>query len=522
VARRGIDIGQFLSPFRGDISGAALAAGTYNDMARGNIALRGQLSDEEQAAQRLAEQGREFDIRTGEDSRQFDDALAGTNMRQQLELDAARRKFEAEQAIKQRDLEAGIVGESVGAFSKGDINALESVRARANVAAPQLQFTMPGQALDPINPGTGLPSEAAVFGDPMKSPGLSIQRGADQLYSGDQAKVRQREQDIAGRILSPFQGGPDAQYMMPSITAGVGGAGSGMTGAEAANFALTHGDKAAMRGVMRENARMASVQKQDGAGFQQDTTLHKQIEEIAARTATKYKIPEIIKKQGDLGSMLDDIRSGVPLQQNLAKAFMMKDAIKGAASDKDASRFENAAGFWERMNNEWGKYMDGGKLSPGFAEQLGAAVEHMQLAADIKRERAAQAARDHVYNATMLPFANDEQVVRGAMQAYGAVSGEPYTEEEFAQEFARYQQVKHARSSRSLGGGGQSSSTRIQMRGDIVPGPDARPPIPGPGDNLGVAPVDGKPPRPPRASAPPLPQGGGDWDSAADALLGGQ
>ncbi len=506
--RIGVDIGQLVNPFRGDISGFALAANTSNDISRQLQAMRDQQDQvahqEEQrrlAREQMAEQGRQFDLHE-----------VGVDLRQDKDLDAARAKFEAEMGYKQRGLDADVVGSGVEAFRRGDMNALEGIQARAGLLAPGISFSMKGPAPAPSQ-DTGTFGEDAAFAPLSLAPGLTIRRGQERLYSADQAAVRQREKDIAGSALAPLQSGLEGHYMTPALTAGLSAAGSGLSGEEAVKMAIESADKAAQRGTSRENSRMMSMQKSQQMGSQETYKLHNEVQDIAGRVAKIGGLDKLDKRQQELDAFVDDINSGVPFQQNVAKMSMMKELIKGAASDRDASRFENAAGFWNQLEGRVNQVIAGGEVPKDLREQMLYAVNAMKTASELKRSRMGQQARDQVYSSPFLPVQDETSAVAAGLQADTYITGHSFSPEEFNQELARYRQLQMRRMTPAPASGVGSVGGGVSMRGDIVPPP-------GGVGGLGVAPVDGRPPRPPRQSAPAdVQQPMSDPNAEADALL---
>ena len=503
-----------IAPFGFDVTGFMPRQGSPAvDMAKTALGVSAeqnaitQRAIENLARQKMAAAQLEFDeAQLREQGRQVDLMEGGRLQRARNELAQEAELKRLEQAIKQRELEGGIVGDATKAFGVGDLTGVEALQQRAKVQAPALSFQLPG-SLPPAN-------EMGIA-DPFASPmaGLSISRGGETLYSGDTAEMRRRNQEVVQSARGALTGGPEGDAYAPYLAAGIGMAGlGGISGADALKMANAGGQAAALRDASRDNARQISMSRDQTAERANvaaqrdrwgdlDTMARNRIKETAASvqlTATRGALA----RSESLKALLN---SGVPLAEKKGLWQGQKDDIKGAVSDYDAKRQADAVGrltAYEQTLNDW---FNGGALPENFKTQALEALDIMAKSQQAIVHNTGLKAADNWYRSpgVLAQLESPEQAAFFGLQIYQGVTGDmDITDEDHAEEVERilplWNQMKPTLgrtavlpSGGSRGGGGGGAS--VSMKGDIVD-----PAIVGSLGGLGSGPV----PRIPQQQSP--------------------
>lgn len=497
IAPYGFDLSAFVrpqqseSPLDAAIAGQQMASQGQNRFVDMLNAIRHQQTQREQM-QNAAEMNDE-QIRQRMDEATLEQY--GQDARKQAELAAAAKKFALEQAMKQREIEGGLVGDATKAFSIGDQAGIQAAQARAGVQAPNLQFQrsiMPG--LNPMG-----------IADPWAeaTPGLNITRGDETLYSGSTAEQRRMQQETARAALDPSLGGSESSSYAPFVAAGIGLAGLGMSGADAAKLALEQGAKAAARDASRENARQISMSRNDTAARGFDAANRDRWNDLDAKVTAlandKNRMDAVNAARAAIqnaDNVTQMIQSGNAVAQNWGDLQVLKGFVKGAASDRDMRNIQGADGLLSQVEKDI-NYVIGHKEMPaGMAERMSQALQLVKKHNELVMHRAGIEARDQVYlqpgivAQTLSPY----ELAGYGLQAYHKLnSTEPLTEEDISHEAKRitphFQTMKSqlaqptmpVTGSRGAGGGGGGS---VSIRGDIVPQDLG---------GLGVAPLPPKP-----------------------------
>lgn len=417
-------------------------------------ALREQLAFERE---QLTEQGRQFDMNEMNEM-----------LRQQFELEQAARIDAMNRAKAQRDLEAGLVGDATKAFGVGDTVAMDAVQSRAAVQAPALDFS---RRLAPELSPMGLMSESAVFGQDPE--GLAISRGGMPLFRDETASARKRQQEVARQSLSPLIGVEGGSFD-PFVTAALNTAGTGgLSGKDAASTALKAGGDAAQRRQSGINAQSIAMSRNDtaaraGAGQEMDywDKLHQRVEAIGNQFLSSNKLGGVKEASDATATLMAQIDSPDPWSQNMAQLGVLKNAVKGAASDRDMANIQGAAGFLNKLERDMDYFLRGGEVPANFREQIKRGLELVNQHNQLRIHRVGLEAMDHVYQSPgiMAMVRSPQEAAQFGLQAYHKITGTPVTSAEVEEEAKRIvesglwgmKQSMGTSMPASMGGGGRS------------------------------------------------------------------
>lgn len=477
IAPYGFDLGQFVrpqqseSPLEAALAGQRLASEGQNRL-QDTISM---FMRQKMAREAMANDQAMLEEQLGQRSEQAALGEYAANQRKEAELAAAQRKFALEQAMKQREIEGGLVGDATKAFAVGDQAAIQAAQARAGVQAPSLAFSkMPG--LNPMG-----------LADPYASPGLNITRGDETLYSGSTAEQRRMQQETAKSLLEPLLGGSESSSFAPFVAAGINAAGlGGMSGVDAAKMAMEGGRYASTRDASRDNARQFAISKNEAANRANvgaERQYWVQIDKMAKDQATRFQNDVNLKKTHEniknSQAVRSQIESGIPFSQNTGFLQILKANTSGAISDYETKNQYEAAGFLNALQLKIDRVINGGEIPPDFRDQI---VKGLDLVDDYNHRVVKGTGLKAMDGLLMSPgfvamVSTPEEAVMAALQSYQDVTGEPYSLEDMREEVKAYapkfremkgmlnSPVPSALGGGAVGGGGAS----VSMRGDIVP-----------------------------------------------------
>lgn len=476
IAPFGFDVGQFVrpqqseSPLEAALAGQQIASQGQNRI-QDTIAL---IMRQKMAREQMENEQAMLADQLAQRSEQAAFAEYGDNQRKQADIEAAQRKFAIEQAMKQREVEGGIVGDATKAFAVGDQAAIQAAQARAGVQAPGLSFSkMPG--LNPMG-----------LADPYASPGLNITRGDETLYSGSTAEQRRMQQETARAALEPLLGGSESSSFAPFVAAGINAAGlGGMSGVDAAKAAMTGGRYAATRDASRDNARQYSMSKNDaamranvGAERQYWVQIDKMVNDQAKRFESDVKLQDTLKNMKNAGAVRDQIARGAPFSQNTGLLQLLKANTSGAISDYETRNHYEAAGFLNSLQLKIDRVINGGEIPPDFKDQILKGLDLVDSYNQGVVKRTGIEAMDGLLlnPAFVAMTSSPEEAVMSALKARQEVVHEPWTMQDVQEELQsyapKYEAIKrqmHSPVPSAMGGGGGGGGASVSMRGDIVP-----------------------------------------------------
>jgi hypothetical protein len=504
MAKVGFDVAQFLSPYGGDPMGGqklyqrALEQGGEAQRQIFQDAMQQRMEQQRMEQQQAALRAQLAERLASREALVASRGDAATRANARLDLD--RKKFELEARKDLGAQDAAALQSLVDPYVAGNPNALTAAAARVSAQDPTLQVRLPtdlaaSTAVRPAGIDGGFSADQAFSDDPLGR--LVVQRGERKLYDADQGQVRANELGILGRTLDPLMASPFAGAYAPAVEAGKQLAGAGMSGPDAAKFAVDQANKEANRGVQQQmaGARLGETVAQHNSVDQ--FKLHNAIEGVATRVASLQKVPDIVKDTALIGEIKMQLESGAPMAENQAlKGLLMRYTGK-AMSNAEAIQAESSAGQWTRLEKLARQWTAGGALPADFKDQMASGLAAIDRYNRIRLHKAGVAARDAMYSSTELPMDLD-QTVRAGNQVYTKITGHSLSPEELAAEKQRLMRLR----------GGQAPVAPAQGRPDMGGS--------GATDNLGTAPV-------PRVAPAPAPEDREvqDLDRALEELLNG-
>jgi hypothetical protein len=349
----------------------------------------------------------------------------------------AREQFEAgrddkqhERGETQQKLSAEAADRLMGALASGNLNDLERARSQAQTRDPSLSVLLPGEKAPAVGP---TPSVDDVYPDDDALDSVRMSRGGRQLYQSPTSGVaRQREADVASRLVSPFAG---TQWGGVGVDAG----GAGITGEKAAEIATKgynaqEGRDAAERAAQarmqaQKDMHEQSVQDRQGDPYK----LHDRVEKMAAAFQPQLRKVDDQDSQLSLAeAQLAQDSNG--FMQNKAMAGILKAYTGAAATESERAGDQQGTGMWNYYQALVGKWADGGQLPPDFQKQVQEMLGHARQHNVKQRNDLGMRARDHVYASRSLPIGSARELAEFGNQAFTSITGQSLTDEELDQE----------------------------------------------------------------------------------------
>lgn len=472
----GFDVSQFFSPFRGDPLGGqkmqleAALQGTRNTTQAAQVLQEGLQQRRQQ--QMLREQ---LGLRA-QQLESLDRARAAAGERATARLGFDREKFGFEQQKYQGGADAEAVQALMSALRRGDTNALATASAAATAKDPSLTVRLPGERTT-NEVGTSTPEGMTFTVDeayPEDMNKLRVLRGDRPLLEMDRATAQQNEQDLYDAATAGLAKSPFAAMYAPAVESGIGTAGHGATGAEAAESAtkMAQNERDALLRREGHDAMLGSRQAAQAATaenrkLQQDLSVHRAIEAVVKDY--KPQVKELNDDSAMLQNMLTQMGSGSAWQQNEAFATSILRMSGKASTEPEMRRLQSRSGQWDRLQMMANGWLRGGEIPEQMLKEFAESTELLLRANQARRMQLGSEAKDRIYASSELPFGDEERAVRAANQAWTGLGNPSLTPEEMAQEVARL------RKARGMAGG------PARPRGDTAPGVPGAPPADGDG-----------------------------------------